>query len=201
MIWSPEPRSLNVKEHSQYHFIGGYLWLHFHWWGWNGVFPCMLPGFPVGLKEWGNISLATTICHRNGLHSVWYHYKCSSDIDIQCCLCVYVVDMRPSENTPCDIQDPITLHAHASAHIQFYWRGKDNVKSVLVHSILDSCCVPRSVTMWPSSSFGMFVIHCLSVQSIWSQLIHIQHLKQHTSTFEFHPSGIHLQASLYCNPC
>jgi hypothetical protein len=42
---------------------------------------------------------------------VWYDYKCSSNTDMQCSLCLSV-DVGPTRSMPCNIQDPKWLHAH-----------------------------------------------------------------------------------------
>jgi hypothetical protein len=80
------------------------------------------------------------------LHSLRYHCECSGDTDMHCslflcvCVCVYVIgDMRLSGKTPCDIQDTIWLHAHASVHIQCFWKEKDSLMFVLSYNLLNSC--------------------------------------------------------------
>jgi hypothetical protein len=49
---------------------------------------CMPAGFPFGSKWQNHISLSITIHHRKASPSLCYHCKCSSSIDIQCCLCM-----------------------------------------------------------------------------------------------------------------
>jgi hypothetical protein len=81
------------------------------------------------------------------------------------CMCV-IGDMRPSGKTPCDVQDSIWLHAHARRTVWYL----SSCTAFSTHAVCS-----RLVTVWACSSLGMFVIHCLPVQNIWSQLIYVQH--------------------------
>jgi len=117
------------------------------------------------------------------LHSLCYHCKCSIDTDIQCslCMCVCVIrDMRPSGKILCVIYRIPYDCMHMPVYI---FSASDRRRTVWC---LSSCTKFLTyavcfwlVTVWACSSLGMFVIHCLPVQNIWSQLTHNSTLTAH----------------------
>jgi hypothetical protein len=102
--------------------------------------------FPVRWKWWHYASSPVKICCRNGSCSAWYHCKCSSNIDIWCCVSMYV----RQRNSRCVIhweQILVTRKIlycckHSSnSHIHLHWQLKNESTSTLTQSIIDLCSV------------------------------------------------------------
>ena len=140
MIWILEPRSKDVKEHSQHHFN-----LSFRGQGEVEYLHYMPTDFLVGCGLW-HISSMTTACHKNASPSIWYHCKSSLHIDMQYSFGMSV-NVGPSGNTPYDIQDTTQLH--------YLW----------LHSYLIPQMVGRPVHTYNSlDSCNLFIYFRRSVQ-------------------------------------
>jgi hypothetical protein len=90
-IWSPEVWILWCQRTQSTSLHGGCLWFTNLWSEWGDGLPLHACFSTHEFKLRHHVSLPTTVRHRNVSSTVWYHCECSSDIDMQCSLCVSVI--------------------------------------------------------------------------------------------------------------